>query len=365
MRLLHFSDLHLDSHFQWAGPELGRSRRLALREVLGRICDLAREQSVDAVLCGGDLYEDARFTPDTVKFVADTFGQLDIPVLLAPGNHDWFGPTSLYATANWASNVHVFESTSLEPFELTAGFTIWGAAHCAPANTDGFLEHFTVDRAGINVALFHGSEQGAMQWQETGKVPHAPFREHQIRASGLNHAFVGHFHAPRLAEWYTYPGNPDPLTFGEVGERGAVIADFDDKGALFRTTHIVAVTRLTDVEVSLSGIEHSGQIADQVRAAVRPLTGIVRVTLNGEIGEDVDVRLEDLQSLGSNLEAFLPRVGTLSVAYDIDDLVHEQTVRGEFVRAVRQDPTLNDEDRRRVIVTGLRALAGRKDLEVQ
>ena len=365
MRLLHFADLHLDSHFQWAGPKVGRARRLALRQVLGNICELARQESVDAVLCGGDLYEDARFTPDTVKFVADALGQLDFPVLLAPGNHDWLGPTSLYATASWAPNVHVFDSTSLEPLELTDGFTVWGAAHRAPASTDGFLEHFTVDRDGLNIALFHGSEQGAMQWQETGKVPHAPFREHQIQASGLNHAFVGHFHAPRHADWYTYPGNPDPLAFGEEGRRGTVIADFDDKGLLTRTTHAVAVTRLTDVDVTLSDIDHSGQITDQVRTAVESLTGIVRLTLNGEIGEDVDIRLEDLKPLGGHLEEFLPRIGSLSVAYDIDDLVHEQTVRGEFVRAVREDPNLNDEERRRVIVTGLRALSGRADLEVQ
>lgn len=365
MRLLHFADLHLDSHFQWAGPDVGRARRVALRQVLSNIADLAREKSVDAVLCGGDLYENARFTPDTVKFVADAFGQLDMPVLLAPGNHDWYGPTSLYATAKWASNVRVFESTSLEPFELADGFTIWGAAHCAPANTDGFLEHFTVDRTGVNTALFHGSEQGAMSWQDTGKVAHAPFREQQIEASGLGHAFLGHFHTPRQTPWYTYPGNPDPLTFGEEGERGAVIADIDEHGGVARTTHSVAVTHLTDVDLTLNDIDHSGQITDQVNAALASLKGIVRMTLNGEIGEDVDIRLEDLQPLGKHLEAFLPRIGSLSVAYDIDDLAHEQTVRGEFVRAVRQDKTLDQETRRQVLITGLRALAGRQDLEVQ
>ncbi len=365
MRLLHFSDLHLDSHFRWAGPDVGRERRSDLRRTLKSICDLAQEESVDALLCAGDLYEDARFTPDTVKFVAETFGKLDIPVLLAPGNHDWLGPTSLYATADWTPNVHVFESTYLTAYELTDGFTIWGAAHRAPANTNGFLEDFTVNRGGINIALFHGSEQGTLQWQDNGKVPHAPFREDQIHAAGLNHAFVGHFHTPRSAVWYTYPGNPEPLTFGEVGLRGAVIADFDERGGMTRTTHVVAVGQMTDIEVALSDITHSGQVVDQVRAAVEPLTGIVRVTLTGEIGEDVDIRIEDLQPAGAHLDALIARVGEVSIAYDIDDLANEQTVRGEFVRAVREDQTLTDEERRRVIVTGLRALSGRKDLEVQ
>jgi hypothetical protein len=42
-------------------------------------------------------------------------------------------------------------------------------------------------------------------------------------------------------------------------------------------------------------------------------------------------------------------------------LALEQTVRGQFVRDVRADPTLTDDQRRRVLVTGLRALDGRTD----
>ena len=365
MRLLHFSDLHLDSHFKWAGPELGRARRQALRQVLTNICDLARTESVDALFCGGDLYESERFTPDTVRFVADAFNQLDVPVLLAPGNHDWYGPRSLYAAAAWSSNVHVFTSSYLEAYELTPGFTVWGAAHRAPANTDGFLENFTLDRDGINIALFHGSEQGSMMWEETGKVPHAPFREQQVPDSGLDHALVGHFHAPRHATWHTYPGNPDPLTFGEEGNRGPVIVEVTEDGQVDRTTHDVAVSRLHDIDISLDGIDHSGQVITKVQAALAPLTGVVRATLNGEVGEDVDVRLEDLQHAGDHLDGFLPRVGEVTAAYDLDELAHEQTVRGQFVRDVRDDASLDDEQRHRVIVTGLRALAGRTDLEVQ
>lgn len=365
MRLLHFSDLHLDTPFTWAGPDVGRTRRLALRRVLANICRLAEQESVDAVLCAGDLYEDTRFTPDTVAFVADTLSQLDMPVLLAPGNHDWYGPTSLYATASFAGNVHVFRSDVLEPYELAEGFTIWGAAHCAPANTDGFLDHFLVDRAGVNVALFHGSEQGALQWQESGKVPHAPFRAEQIIASGLNHAFVGHFHTPRYAERHTYPGNPEPLSFGEEGERGAVIAEVDEGGFVSLTPHEVSETRWHDIDVRLHDVDHLDQAVAQVQAAIAPLKGVVRATVHGEVGEDVDIRLEDLQALGSHLDAFAPRVGDIWIAYDLEDLAHEQTVRGEFIRMVRADSALDEEERRRVTITGLRALAGRSDLEVQ
>ena len=101
MRVLHFADLHLDAPFRWAPLDLARGRRQALRQTLQRICELAVEQGVDVVTCGGDLYENERFTPDTAQFLQATFAELDpMPVFLAPGNHDWFGAKSLYRQAD-------------------------------------------------------------------------------------------------------------------------------------------------------------------------------------------------------------------------------------------------------------------------
>lgn len=362
MRLLHFADLHLDSPFTWAGPELGRQRRLALRAVLQNITALTAEHKVDALVCAGDLYEHDRFTPDTVRFVADTLNAVEVPVLLAPGNHDWLGPESLYTTAGFADHVHVFSDPELAPVELADGLTVWGAAHRAPANTDGFLDGFMLDRGGVNVGLFHGSEQGAMAWQESGKVPHAPFKASQIAEAGLDHALVGHFHAPRHEADYTYPGNPDPLTFGETQERGAVLVTIADDGSVTRETISVAETVLHDVHLDLTGCEHATEVAHRVAQALASESGIVRLTLNGELGEDVDVRLRDLSALGGHLPGFLPRLGDLHVAYDLDSLRTEQTVRGEFVRTVSADPDLDEKQRQAILTTGLRALAGRTDL---
>jgi DNA repair protein SbcD/Mre11 len=367
VRLLVFSDLHLDTPFTWADRNVARARRQARRTTLTRICDLAREQSADAVLCGGDLYEHDRFTPDTRMFLRDAFARLDpLPVYLAPGNHDWYGNQSLYRQVEWPRNVHVFSEARLLPVELTDGVTLWGAAHCAPANTDGFFDAgFRVDRGGVNLALFHGSERLDLPWQEAGKVPHAPFSCSQIPAAGLDHAFCGHFHTPKDARWHTYPGNPDPLTFGETGDRGAVLAEVSDDGSVTRTRHQVAVSEVHDEVVDLTGVTHSGEVRERVAAEVKGLSGVVRVTLTGEVEPDVDVRLGDLHGGWDWLEALVARRGSITIAYDLEELRAEKSVRGEFVRLVEGDAGLDDDVRRRVLTTGLRALAGRADeLEV-
>ncbi|MCX2934707.1 metallophosphoesterase [Mycobacterium sp. CVI_P3] len=368
MRLLHFADLHLDTRFRWASPQQARNRRRALRETLMHICQVADEQRVDALTCGGDLYEQERFTPDTAEFLRATFAEIaPLPVFLAPGNHDWFGPVSLYRQIQWSPNVHVFDTAELSAIGLADGLTLWGAAHCAPANTPGFLDAFHVDRGGVHLALFHGSAQGDLWMQQKGKVPHAPFRVEQIERSGLHHALLGHFHHPVEASDYTYPGNPDTLSFGETWKGAAVLVTVGGDGAISREHFAVATSIVSDVSVDLTGVTHEGQVRERVLDAVDDLSGYVRVTLRGALGPDVDVRLQDFEQLcPANLDALVVQFGSVRVALsdDYETLRKEQTVRGQFVHDVL-GADLTDNQRHRVLVTGLRALNDRiDDLEV-
>lgn len=364
MRLLHFSDLHLDAQFAWAGPDSTRKRRENLRATLLRIVDLARAEDVDAVLSGGDLYEHERVTPDTTEFLRSTFAGLDpIPVYLAPGNHDWFGPESVYERVAWSANVHVFTEDRLRPVALADGVTLWGGAHRAPANTDDFLAGFRVDRPGIHLGLFHAAERGGLHLQESGKAPHAAFDAAEIETAGLDHAFLGHYHAPKDAPRHTYPGNPDPLTFGEDGDRGAVIATIGPDGSVARQHIRVAVSDVRDLTVDVTGAASRQEVRERVALALVGVDGTVRLTVGGEVAPEVEVTTGDLDALFDGLDGHVVRFVGLRPAYDLDTLAREATVRGQFVRDARA-ADLEPDLLRRVVVTGLRALDGRDDLEV-
>jgi DNA repair exonuclease SbcCD nuclease subunit len=363
VKLLLFADLHLDAPFAWATPETARVRRRNRRETLSRILQLAAEERVDAVLSAGDLFEHDRVSPDTVEFLRTSFARTDLPIYLAPGNHDWLSARSPYALAEWSANVHVFTEARLTPLTLDDGLTLWGAAHRAPANTDGFFAGFRPDRGGQHLALAHASERSLLGWQEEGKQPHAPFEAREIAEAGIAHAFLGHYHLPRDADRHTYPGNPDPLEFGEEGERGAVLVTVAPDGSVSRERRSVAVSRVHDVTVRLDGAAHEDDVRVAVAAATAGLDGWVRVTLEGELAPAAAVNLRELERGWEHLDAVVVRAGQLSIGYDLDAIRAEQTVRGEFARDAFEsieDP----ETRRRVLLTGLRALEGRGDLEV-
>lgn len=364
MRFVHFADLHLDTQFAWADPRVAGKRRQGLRDALVSILQLAAENQVDALLCAGDLYEQDRFSPDTAAFLRTTFERVSpLPIFIAPGNHDWLGPTSLYSIVKWSPNVRIFDSDHLTPISLAEGLTLWGAANQTPTTTKDFLNGFHVDRGGVNIALFHGSERSSLVLQGQGKSAYAPFAAAEIPASGLVHAFVGHYHAPQDAETFTYPGNPEPLTFGETGNRGPVVVTINPDGSIGRERHVVAKTQVRDLTVDLSGCSSSQEVRDRIAGILAREVGIVRVTLCGEVFPDVDIRLENLGDLGRHMEALVFKVGDLRVGYDLEKLKSEQTVRGEFIRRV-SDGELPDQLKQRVLVTGLRALDGRQDLGI-
>jgi DNA repair exonuclease SbcCD nuclease subunit len=366
MKLVVFSDLHLDAAFAWAGQssQAARSRREALRSTLRRILDLAWAERADAVLCAGDLYEHDRYTPDTAAFLRACFDKAyPMRIFISPGNHDYYGPDSIYSTVGWSPNVRVFSESRLEPVTLDHGFTLWGAAHTTPGGTRGFLEGFKVDRGGMNIALFHGSELGSLPDQGAGKSAHAPFREGEIERSGLRHAFVGHYHCPRDAEFHTYPGNPDPLSFGEAGPRGAVVATIREDGSIESSRRRVAVTQLHEVTLDVTGCSTRQEIRDLLGGRLANLRGASRVLVQGELAREVDLGESDLLGIPTDLDAYLIQFGRLETAHDLASLASEPTVRGRFVKDVMASDLAEDE-RRRVLAVGLRALEGRNDLGV-
>ena len=368
MKIVHFSDLHLDAKFAWAGAvgDAARRRRQALRDTLRAIIELTRAVDADALFCGGDLYEHDRSTPDTSEFLRSSFASLSpTPVFISPGNHDFFGPGSIYAHTTWPDNVHVFSEPTLRPVSLDHGLTLWGAAHRVPANTAGFLDGFTVQGEGVHLALFHGSDRSWWSEQEDGvKQPHAPFASHQITDAGLSHAFLGHYHTPKDAPHHTYPGNPDPLEFGENGARGAVVATVDSHGSVTRERHDVSVTTVHDLTLDLTGCSHRQGIRDRLASAIEGLSGLARVTISGDLDPKVELSLADIsETLSTTLEGHQVRLGTIQAAYDFETIRQEPTVKGRFVSDVLA-AGLPSEEERRVLVAGLRAFDGRNDLEV-
>jgi DNA repair exonuclease SbcCD nuclease subunit len=354
--LLFFSDLHLDSPFLGHTSDEARAGRQIVRDTFAGICDLAVAVRADAVCCGGDLYEQSSIEADTGAILRAGFARLDpTPVLIAPGDHDPWGPDSLYAEGGWTSNVRIFTDPRLSAVRLTDEVTLWGAAHHSPPDGEGFLDDFWARGDGIHLALFHGTERSGFSGYGGCGEAVAPFSAHQIPQTGLHHALVGHIHDPHDADDFTYAGNPAPLAPGEAAKDAVVLVTVGPSGSVHRQRRTVA-----------AALGHS-----PIHAPIDAPTFVGPTIALPVIGEpareeaDEDASPEPARVEPARVEPAPAALGQQAPDEDGGAIAGERTVRGQFVRDVRAATDLTEAQRERVLDLGLRALAGSTEWEVR
>ncbi len=225
IRILHAADLHLDSPFQALGREGAIRRRAEQRELLQRITAAAREHRADIAVFAGDLFDSENIFSDTGLVVSRALSDMGIPVFIAPGNHDWYGPRSAWERLELGENVHVFTGEEISCIELPElGARVWGSAF-TQRYRDPPLAGFEAEKNGdiIDIMVLHG---------EVGNPGSAygAVSEQELSCSGMDYVALGHVHTfsglRRAGQtFYAWPGCPEGRGFDETGEKGVLLAE--------------------------------------------------------------------------------------------------------------------------------------------
>ena len=234
MKILHAADLHLDSPFHRLSAQQAAQRRGELRQIPTRLAALAREEGADLVLLPGDLFDGERVYPETVRALADALADIPAPVFIAPGNHDFYHPSSPYETTLWPENVHIFTSPTVTGVPLPGlDCVVYGCAFTAPRREDDPLLGFSAPRDGrAHLLCLHGDTQ------TVGGV-YAPIAPQSLAGSGARYAALGHIHTRTQLQWtgpvaWAYPGCPEGRGFDELGEKGVLLVTLDQTGVQAR-----------------------------------------------------------------------------------------------------------------------------------
>lgn len=275
LKIIHGADFHLDSPFSGLTPERAARRRGEQRELLDRLAGLAREKNADLVLLSGDLLDSERVYRETGDALRAALADIPCPVFIAPGNHDFFGPRSVWNTLDWPDHVHIFDAP--EWVELP-GCALWGRAFTAPHQETCPLEGLTVpDDGKLHIACLHGDIDG------TGD--YGPISAMDIAASGLDYLALGHVHqASGLQKagktFWAYPGCPEGRGFDELGDKGVLYVEAEP-GNVTAQFIPLAKRRYEIISVDITG---AADVLSTTRSALPadPENLICRLVLTGE-----------------------------------------------------------------------------------
>ncbi len=348
MRIIHTSDLHIDSPLtsNLAEPRASERRRELIFN-FERLIKKAREIDARIIMIAGDLFDSERIAKrakDTVLAAIERAA--DIAFLYLPGNHE------RYALLDEAlpSNLHVFgkEWTYFE----TDSILFAGRSECAPLMFDSY----TPSRSKINIVILHGEE--AAHSECDGKIS---FDE--IKGKNINYLALGHYHSysKRTVDGCSivYSGTPEGRGFDETGEKGFSLIECTD-GTLRDGFVKFAQRRLHDLRADISAAHSTADVERIAEAALAdiPSHDLVRLTL---VGKYVDILTKNTDGLAARLKDafyYFEIRDESHAAINAESYKYDKSLKGEFIRLVLADGTLGDDEKEKIIVTGLYALDG-------
>lgn len=352
LKVLHTADLHLGARFRGLEPEKAALKRKKLERLLDALVDYGRE--CDLVLLAGDLFDQPQAEGEMVRLLGRTLERVKVPVMIAPGNHDYICSGSPYMQELWPENVHIFKRNTLESVALPQlNCRVWGAGYQS-MDCPGLLEGFHAGGGeAFQLMVLHGDPLGL-------ESPYCPVTRRQVENSGLSYLALGHIHKAgsmqagnTLALW---PGCPMGHGFDETGPKGFWITEITEEKAtpVFYPLPLGSYEELT-VEV--------GQ--DPVRAVVSALPAeakdnIYRIRLRGQC-ENVN-----LNALSRELEGRVFHFELLDeteLPRDLWKTAGEDSLEGIFFRML-QESAMEAEEGEREIFT-LAAKLSRRILEGQ
>ena len=351
MKIIHTSDIHIDSPLTTRLPsDKVRERRRELLSGFSRMVEEAKLISADAVIIAGDLFDSERITKKALDTALDVIERAEnITFLYLTGNHE--GDALFNSTRPMPKNLVTFGK---EWTYFTIGsVTIAGRSEIR----EGMFDSLALPEETKNIVVLHGELRDRTAAPETIGIKDAVGR-------GIDYMALGHYHSYSRTEidergYAVYSGTPEGRGFDEVGDKGYVIIDTDARRVEsgFRK---FAKRRLHIVKVDITGILRTSDIDDRVRAAVRdiPASDMVRIELVGgyspELWKDTDKLCHDFSS-----DFYYFEVKDLSkIAINPEDYKYDKSLKGEFIRTVGLDDSLDDATKARVIACGINALMG-------
>lgn len=317
LRILHSADWHLDSPFSGFSPEQRLFLRQQQRRLPGLIGDVLRRENCNLVLLAGDIF-DGNPSRESINLLQSTFREWAVPVLIAPGNHDFCGPGSIWTEEAWPDNVHIFtgglESVAFPELDCR----IYGAGYQS-MDCAGLLEGFRIGGAEeYHVGLLHGDPL-------TANSPCCPITAAQVRASGLNYLALGHIHkagtfraGDTLCAW---PGCPMGRGWDETGSKGVCVVTLDETAEVKQV--VLDTVRFYDHKAE------TGELEDILPPV--PNQDFYRITLIGY----GSVAVDDLQRQYTHI----PNLQLIDRTEDAVDLwadAGEDTLRGVYFRRLRE-----------------------------
>ncbi len=343
MKLIHTADVHLGAKMDSFPKEISEKRKSEQRNTFLRTVAYAKENAIPVILLCGDIFDREKPYKKDVDFFYDVVKRNgDIDFLYLRGNHDSEGEERSFP------NLKTF-STEWTYYEY--GDIVIAGIELAEENVRSYFSTLSLSAEKKNIVMLHGQIGEAINLVK-------------LRDKHIDYLALGHIHEFAEGELdgrgrYAYSGCLEGRGFDETGEKGFVLLDTAEK--LIPTFKLFSQRRITKLSVDVGGLTEGYEMSRRVKEqAAFCKEDIYRVELVGEVDADVDEFVGDVQRYLFGECAYLSVKDCTKKKIDYAAYEGDTSLRGEFVRTVKESDEYTEEEKAQIIAYGLKALAGRE-----
>jgi len=356
VKIVHAADIHAGRP---ASRELSQEkasiRRREVEASLFRIVDLVKREKAQVLLVAGDFFEHTYVRPAWVREVSSLFASIPKTwVFISPGNHDPMVRDSLYRSTKWSQNVIVFDSPRFKEVVLKdLGIAIYGLGWNSFFERDRLLKGFKTSRSDLfSILLLHADfiTKRKTSGQENAVSDYLPVWREDIENCGADYVALGHIHSPCDfnvgKSTVVYPGCPEPLDFGDQGERGIYVLvlgkasnrDLHLNQKPFKVEFVpLCARKMRAVELDITGLDTEEKVRNAILSlgdTESRMRDLWSVTLTGRVDPEIEFDIFFLERELSSEFFFIRLIPKYMPDYDLDLLTspQDQSLEARFVK---------------------------------
>ena len=327
MKIYHLADLHFGKSIY--GTSMLDDQRFWAKQFLTCCSD----DKPDAVVIAGDVYDRSAPSGDAVElldYFLTELAEMDIPVFMIAGNHDYIRKDSLYRTFRWAENVCFFREEKVTSVkDPVCDVTVYGFSFLhQEIEREVLFGVVPEETEGLHILLAHGGDER-----------HVPVNYRSLSAAGFDYVALGHIHRPNMParDQIRFSGALEPLDRNDTGPHGYVEGQII-RGRL-RTRFVPFACRsYLDLAVNLDEETTQYSLEEQLKQEIREQgpDNLYRVLLTGERSPELILIPERLKGLGNITELR----DDSHPAYDLEVLYRQYsgTLVGDYIHHFLQLP---------------------------
>ncbi len=352
MKILHTSDIHIDSPMTSRLPSAKiRERR---RELVSNFSDLvseARKNGCSAVIIAGDLFDSERVSRKAKSTVLDTIlTARDLTFFYLKGNHEG---DALTEDTELPKNLYIF-GDDWSYFEAP-GLTVAGRSVCQ----EKMFSELNLPSDSKNVVVLHGELRDRSSGEAIGKL--------DAVGKNIDYMALGHYHSYSAEKIDSrgvavYSGTPEGRGFDEAFDCGYVILDTDTMEHRFVP---FAKRILRIVKLPLNELISPSEISVAAERLLKdiPSRDLVRLELIGEYSPELWRDTEALERKFAERFYHFEVKDSSRIKIDPESYKYDKSFKGEFIRTVNADESLDEAKKAKIIACGLYALMGENIFE--